>query len=830
MYGTPRQPIPYYSGTRINFVNRKIVIAFPNLVMESSHFVGIKEIAQAGCRYFINLAEDTTIQLNEKVLSNYGAQGGDIDSNVSLQYSLASLQVRAVRYPDGFLTFPLQHGEEGAIVEYPGKPNAVTNNNYLKHKENLYISPLYLSAKDGHKTTIPEAIRKAFSNIERLAEKLHVGNILPNTWTIHRANPSLLTGTAAERRASVGYDSGWVDTDGPISFLDHGSLARIKETFDPNTEIGIIKVSGEVSSSTKDGQGWDFAKIKLKDFKGNTGEFLALSRYILCTDYSGRITEHTVSQLVHFGTEFLAMKTEEQHQNLCKAVDMLVLDMFTAQSFLESHPYKTLKLAPLNRFFPENTKRLGTHLAESLFEIEENKFNDITSYENILTQNIGLQEAHWDSVGKPKLLSRTERGRKFQRALTAAQRKESEVTRLNANLDEQKHRRKVVLENRKVEIEKLNLLKQKLLSLETEVAKWNTELKLADEALERSNKDYQVVLQAAQAAEVTERDILDELGIDKLPNVRQTWLKQNWVVLDLVYRNSIDGKVISIKDKNDISLNATWKLYKIVARTIRPNKIKVGARDPEWETKYGTRVGGPYKFEVTRNISAHDSPIIKVFPAEKSTIFGVEPTQQGRELESKTIKLHPHTGIVNVSGSGLETIFAQSAGVCAGEATIALYQCFQTEDLNLILLTLNSWVTNADPLDQWGREYIYFPKEEEVPCLVHGYSFEYKKHQYINSTNETNHLFYEVAYTDGLPNIQIRFGSMVRHKDSWIIPDNRGKTLLVECPAELASEEASRRISLILKKSYKVLDSTAINETVKIEQALNGQQENNETI
>lgn len=822
MYGYPRKQLP--SSHRIAFNSNDVVLTAQHVTSKTStktghNFINFDLVFKSAARYNINLSEEKTISLNREAIhpgytiddSSYFRAGSYINQLVLVDYKYPSSG-----YP--IIWVIQQADDDDFILKYPGKRHTQLTNNYVSSSTKMFLTPIEYNGNN----FIPPSIGDIYP--ELLNPQLDLSDLLPNTYSIKRANPEFLNLPASERRAEIGFHTGWVDEDGPISFLNKEISSVYAEKINSNSKIKVLKINSE--PNPKNGSQFESIEIRFKDYQ--PGMLIPINRYLACVGPNGEIFELDITQFIHLDLSYQDLKFNKDYAYLSAAINILVEDLYEPQSFWDQHPKNLEQYKSAIEYYPNQLNCLSKNFFKTL---NASKYPNI-KYTDILKNNNDLREKDWKNLNFSKLLVRTEKGRTYKKALIAAQNKEQALLNTEIRNKQYVDRRIVILEARKKEIAELKRIKETLLLKEKEIIQWNRELEKLNNQLDIIKKDYSTISTLAEKAYVSEQDILDELGISHTPNIRQIWLKQNWIVLDLIYKNKISGITTSIKQNDKLSLNTNWFLCQVVARTIRPNIIKVGARDPNWENKYGSVVGGPYKFTVTVHVPG-STPIIEIFPAETGTICGVKNKLNNRNAISLNYKLHPHTAecVLNTTATNVAlTFFDVSARICAGEATTALYQCFQTEDLNLILLTLNSWVSNADPNDDWGKFYIWFPKPDEVPCVKYKFSFEKKKIIYSLSSSDVNHLFYEIIYTDGLPGINIRFGSMINHGYSWIVPETRGRSITIECTTEEVLAEVQKRLMIISKKGYTEHTGILVNETAKIEKVLKEQQENNEGV
>ena len=838
MYGRPRFPLALNHSGRLSLSTQDAIFTLPHIytggTYPSMSLEYVASVAESGTRYFLDLTT-SVIKLCETVLRDTYNGGYQQDNSAAVprfSYTIDHIRPSVIRYPYSsyaVLCVIQQANPESPVAQYTGKNGTYVENKYKYRTSNAYITPVQFDSNNGF---ITDSIRSIF---DRLASAPLEAYHLPNTWTLDRTNPIYSKLSAPEHRLITGTECGWADTDGPVAFMPIEAWERIvKINKDNGIPVGVehyaLEVFDTVDPKTKIGKGWREIKVDL-NAPPKPGVFYPIIRYISSVNNAGVIREHAVIHYAHFGPSLEEIRTKPEYKNISNATDMLVLDMYRPKEYWSNSPAVLEKFKPYTKYNPNQLNWLGKIYLQTLDKLNLNN----PEYETILQDNDGaLQDAHWNKLNFPKLLVRTEPGRVYKRTLVASFNKEKAFTEATLILQQHTAQRAKILENRNRVVQQLTTLKQQIAALEKSVSGWNETLSKQDALVKTVEQEYTALHKIAEQSKITEEDILKELGITKLPNQRQIWLKQNWILIDILYKNKVSGEIISIKKNDSLSLNPNWFLHSIEARTIRPSIIRVGVRnEPKWEEKYGKRVGGPWLFKVNVAVPG-DEPKVHIFPAEKATIWGVDPATRGINVTSGNIKLHPHTAYMATYGDNNVYVaqnYHNPSRICLGEAVAALYQCFQSEDLNMILLTLNSWCTYADLFDDWGAQYKLFPKPEDIPCVAHNYSFEKKVSTYVSSTSDLNHLFYEIMYTDGLPNICLRFGSMVKAGNSWIIPSERGRTLKIECSAENVQTELLNRINSIMKKGYKLYNGELINQTSAVTEVLAEQtKENNETL
>jgi hypothetical protein len=787
----------------------------------ASGYTGVEDWVAGASRYWLDLTRDTTVRVSDVILRDgYGSQHGDDVGRVRPLKAQRHLAPTTWRYPanPGMLWFLQEAAPTAAIHQYRGQTNerlaALGGNRYLPDTRRLFCTPMQVNATcmsglpDGTISIVPEGIEDLMG-ISDTAAIPDLSGVLPEIWTLHRLNPGMWDLPADKRRALYGHGNGWADDDGPISFLGATETKAIQDN--PALRAAPVYIL-EVKDPTRPNkeEGYSFKKGTMADvLKGKC--FGIIRRTILCYDDSTmRIVKQSIVQLVHFGASFVDIATKPEHAPIAIAVQHLLGDMWNGANPWKGHPREKEKYKSLTKYHGGAVDYFGPAITKALAQGD-----GLQEFEEITKSPTGfVNRSQWGSMSLPKYLDRTEKGRTYRRALAAVFQKEKTRTQLEVELQRIVVERAKILSARQVQEAQIKEARALIARLETSVSASNAQKRGHDEKIARVAKDLSTLQGQAEKHKMTMEDVLADLGATSVPNMFQTWMKQNWLILDVEYKNRISNEIASIKTHNDLPGNENWWLYRITVRTIRPNIIRVGARATNgWEEQYGKIVGGPYKFVIWRDVPDAE-PKVTIQPAEKGAIFGVHPGyRKGAYGVESVVKLHPHTNQTNimVRNAREATDFWQKGHhICLGEAVLALYQAFKQEDITVILLTLDSWSRNADPLDHWGKEYKWFPKPEEVPCVAYEYSYEQVRQLYVSSTGDTNHLFYEISYTDGLPGLTLRYGSMVMSQDKWVVPTERGRTTHVETKPEENSKEAQSRIVAALKKGYQPLNPDTV--------------------
>lgn len=189
--------------------------------------------------------------------------------------------------------------------------------------------------------------------------------------------------------------------------------------------------------------------------------------------------------------------------------------------------------------------------------------------------------------------------------------------------------------------------------------------------------------------------------------------KKGIYIEDIVYqeKNNQETNYISYKNQPNIILETKQKfmikenkfnLYKIVFKIIKPVIVKV---DPVEKGEDCPKIAvGPLYVTLM-------SSEIELSPLTSNCIFGYEHN-------SKQIWIHPHTSARRINESNLDTFLTNFMQMktrgCLGEASSAIYNAFEQQDPRQALLAAMTWITSANSADQWGKNWKYFPKLEEL--------------------------------------------------------------------------------------------------------------------
>lgn len=759
-----------------------------------------------GTRYWTDLSTQRTVRLSERALVDaYGAYKPDEDKNVRIQLGLDYLPGQAV-INSSFIHWVIQEAAPDADIHtWGGTRNILVNNQYTPNPARVFVTPLHVhhitgikdAAYEGYQlSTLPQSFLDLFNLGNDYVTSAN--EILPATWTLHRTWPEIQEMTAENRRWITGTAYFWGDDDGPVSFLPQQAFDSLTKAI-LDTPVHILEVIDPAKPNSN--EGFRFYKGKFRDL-GTPGRFGLVNRKLAMTNTARGLDFYNekIIQLIHFGPTFKDIWTKPENAKLLTFFKQLFrLNQVAAGNIWLQHPTLIAGLEALNFADQNLIGKIGPRAARTVMGCAA----QLATLDGIFkTREIPfIGKAEMDALQLPRVLGRTERGRAYQRAQAAAFTAETRRDEENKLLETAIGQRNSVLLRRK-EIEgQLRSLRAQVQLLEQDLKTCNTTVKVHTSKVERANGDLGYLQKRMRAAEVTADQIMEELG-GTVPNLFRTWIRQNWLILDLKYKHKVTGRETSLREDSTLSSNPNYTLSYIKCRTILPNIIRVGAKnDPEWEKNYGKRVGGPYLFEVRPNK-------VVIRPAERYTIMGVHPDYRG--LTTMQMKLHPHTKALNYTlqdpGHCRAWFLGQGDdgyGICLGEATVALHQCFQQQDLNIFLLTLNSWVSNADPYDDWGAQATWFPRPEEVPLVTHNYSFEEQTRIYTMRTGQDNHLFYELQWRDGISGLKIRHGSMVKVGETWTVPSARGRTTMLDIPAASIEAEVTTRVAALQKRGYR---------------------------
>jgi hypothetical protein len=248
---------------------------------------------------------------------------------------------------------------------------------------------------------------------------------------------------------------------------------------------------------------------------------------------------------------------------------------------------------------------------------------------------------------------------------------------------------------------------------ETEVSAYDQALKSTDEEYSDKKTTYKGYLETLDA-EITSGASPDtETWISNLENT-------GIIVTDIQYETS-NGVHESIKDKPELALTAKLtmgaeapeptgqrarasvaypRLFRVDFVTTKPVVIRVDYGDKGDACK--KIVGGPYSVRLTRHG-------LDIRLASSSSVFGLN--------EANNAWIHPHTPQIYASSASFADYkreITKWVTGCLGEAAPGIYKAFDNNEPRTALWAAMTWITSANSVDAWGKNWKFFPRLEEV--------------------------------------------------------------------------------------------------------------------
>jgi ribosomal protein L20 len=208
-------------------------------------------------------------------------------------------------------------------------------------------------------------------------------------------------------------------------------------------------------------------------------------------------------------------------------------------------------------------------------------------------------------------------------------------------------------------------------------------------------KDYEKLYKQEINRSIEDQDYTYDAFFENLANenvyVNSIICKLNNTLYSLDNKAEFD-EFIAMKSSDNFSIQ------KLSLSITKPQKIKVD-NDPNKIV-----VGGPYQLDYS---ISDNNLYIKLL--NLPAVFGFNAT-------ALTYHVHPHAQ----SLSRVNSILEQQHKCCLGEASAMVHKAATTGNIKILIYSILIWVRSANSADPWGRNYIYFPKLEDVN--LDGYS------------------------------------------------------------------------------------------------------------
>lgn len=202
-------------------------------------------------------------------------------------------------------------------------------------------------------------------------------------------------------------------------------------------------------------------------------------------------------------------------------------------------------------------------------------------------------------------------------------------------------------------------------------------------------KDYERLYKQEVNRSIEDQDYTYDAFFENLANenvyVNSIICKLNDTLYSLDNKAEFD-EFIAMKNSDNFSIQ------KLSLSITKPQKIKVD-NDPS-----NIVVGGPYRLDYSTNDNA-----LYIKLLELPAVFGFNPG-------ANAYFTHPHAQALVTINSLLE----RQNKCCLGEASPMVHKAANMGNIKIMIYSILIWVRSANSADPWGRNYIYFPKLEDV--------------------------------------------------------------------------------------------------------------------
>jgi hypothetical protein len=248
--------------------------------------------------------------------------------------------------------------------------------------------------------------------------------------------------------------------------------------------------------------------------------------------------------------------------------------------------------------------------------------------------------------------------------------------------------------------EYISNLENQITSLNAEIASTAIKCKDIHETLEANKELHQLTIKEYNAGVAYATEKKDYNQSQFFNNLYAT---EAIKVLSVTFEDPCEKKCYTYESSQEKILKLleeknTLKIKEIKFIINKPVRIAVDSG------KKGSVLGGPYIVKANENR-------LEIALAYPSSLHGfVSSSDHSRE--TGRILVHPHAGsgvpleqFSNIDFS-LKTPLYRSA--CLGEAAPLIWDAFSKNDIKLILMSILTWVKNANSTDVWGRRYVHF--------------------------------------------------------------------------------------------------------------------------
>ena len=614
------------------------------------------------------------------------------------------------------------------------------------------------------------------------------------SFSSHRFTPGLHHKPMAERQRLLGTKRGvWVDKIGPISMLSKEEFQRLFQ-FNPGQKHDILH--------TKYGHRAD-KPTEYRLYRGATDELLKGNRFTILTipvgihsqHYNKIVVEH-MTILVGVGIDLYdayfgpASTTVAQIQRWVEGKDATTWNKVVANKVGSSK-----QKGP----GPVNIHPTMKHVLQRLPTGDNVNVRNAFAQRVFSKQTKYLKREDWQNTMLPRLVQRIQISPRDRKILNILDAKKGEVKTIDHKLTLAEE--EIVQETSAIELRKKQIVsstarivqaKQQLVSHKAEVEKFKKVITKLEGQLSEP-LSFEAKVEKARGLETTD--------------LYENWKRRNWLILEATY-GTPTGKILSIRDNPDLAVMPGAWLKTIRARTIKPHRIKVGATTGRYED-YDDVVGGPYEITISRQ-TKQQSARMTIRLAEPTAVFGFKEKREYNDLAE--VSIFPHSQPQNVRSTDpnrVAGLWLLQPSPCLGQASGILTQALHSSDLNAVLSVIHSWITNADPLDDWATRYKYFPKFQDFKYETEVAEMQEESVLYAKKVGD----YYRYAKLDTnllTQEVTLSIGSIIWHKGEWVF-SHKVKTSVIN------TEKSTSTIAWFNKRGYSLTTLDTLNPTQEAE-------------
>jgi hypothetical protein len=168
-------------------------------------------------------------------------------------------------------------------------------------------------------------------------------------------------------------------------------------------------------------------------------------------------------------------------------------------------------------------------------------------------------------------------------------------------------------------------------------------------------------------------------------------LLDDFEIIDIIFEDG--SKWTDVKDFSPEYLTK-HKIKEIFFATKKPSKVTL-------VNGKASVVAGPFLLKANKNA-------LYIKAKDFTTNLGIDKTRNNTNRYGRAY-IHPHAATRNIDTN----FFSSWSSACLGEASGILYKAFAENNLKMILISVNCWLTSANQVDHWGKNYIYFTSWED---------------------------------------------------------------------------------------------------------------------